>query len=146
MALIKNKKAFFDYEISERLEAGIELFGHEVKSLKAGNGSLDGAYVIARGNEIFLVNMHIPPYQPKNTPADYDPYQPRKLLLHKKEIGRLVGVEKQKRLTIVPLSVYNKSGKIKIEIGVASGRKKHDKREIIKKRDTERELGRRLRG
>ncbi|MBI1999564.1 MAG: SsrA-binding protein SmpB [Parcubacteria group bacterium] len=146
MALIQNKKAYFNYDIEEKLEAGIELHGFEVKALKGGRGSLDGSYVIVRGNEAYIVNMHIPPYQPGNTPAGYDPYRARKVILHKDEIARLTGIEKEKGLTAVPVSVYNKSGKIKIDIGIGRGKKKYDKRAAIKKRDTEREIGRRLKG
>jgi SsrA-binding protein len=144
MSLIKNKKAYFNYEVVEKFEAGIELLGFEVKSLKNGQGSLEGAHVSVRGGEAFLLNATVPPYQVANTPDDYEPDRRRRLLLHKKEIESLVGTEKQKGLTIVPLSVYNKGGKIKVEIGIAKGKKKHDKRETIKKRDTEREIGRTL--
>lgn len=144
MALVSNKKAYFNYEIQEKLEAGIELAGFEVKALKGGRGSLDGAYVILRGNEAFLVNMHVPPYQPKNTPESYDPYRARRLLLHKREIEKLIGTEKQKGLTIVPLSLYASDGKIKADIAIVRGKKKHDKREDIKRRDLEREIGRKL--
>jgi len=123
---------------------GVELFGFEVKSLRKKQGSLEGAYIIARGNEVFLIGATIPPYQPTNTPDNYDPARNRKLLLTKKEIERLSSFEKQKGLTIVPISVYNKGIKIKIEIGVAKGKKKYDKRESIKKKDTERDLKRTL--
>lgn len=142
--LIVNKKAYFNYEILEKIEAGISLLGHEVKAIKAGKGSLVGAYVIVRGNEAFLVETDIPPYQPNNVPEKYDQRRPRKLLLHKKELARLVGFEKEKGLTLIPLSLYNKNGKIKVEIGVVRGKKKHDKRETIKKRDTERDIRRTL--
>jgi len=144
MALIQNKKAYFDYEVLEKFEAGLKLHGFEVKSLKNKQGSLAGAHVIVRGSEAFVVEMHIPPYQPANTPKEYDPYRARKLLLHKKEIAQLLGFEKQKGLTIIPISVYNKSDNIKVEIGVARGKKRHDKRETIKRRDTERDIGRTL--
>jgi SsrA-binding protein len=144
MPLIQNKKAYFNYEILEKMEAGIELLGFEVKSLKKGQGSLEGSHVTVRGNEVFIINMQIPPYQPANTPKDYNSTRNRRLLLTKKEISRLSGEENQKRLTIVPLSVYNKGRKIKIEIAIVHGKKKHDKRETIKKRDTEREIRRTL--
>ena len=142
MSLIQNKKVYLNYEIQETFSAGIELFGFEVKSLRKKQGSLEGAYIIARGNEVFLIGATIPPYQPTNTPDNYDPARNRKLLLTKKEIERLSSFEKQKGLTIVPISVYNKGIKIKIEIGVAKGKKKYDKRESIKKKDTERDLKR----
>lgn len=144
MALIQNKKVYLNYEIIETFQAGMELFGFEVKSLRKKQGSLEGAYIIIRGNEAFLIGMTIPPYQPTNTPDSYDPIRNRRLLLTKKEISRILGLEKQRGLTIVPISVYNKGVKIKIEIGVAKGKKKYDKREDIKKRDTERELKRTL--
>lgn len=142
MSLVQNKKAYFNYEILEKTEAGIELLGFEVKSLKAGQGSLEGSHVTIRGNEVFVINMNIPPYQPANTPKDYDSTRNRRLLLTKKEIVELNKKEDQKGLTIVPLSVYNKGRKLKLEIAVVRGKKKYDKRESIKKRDTEREIKR----
>lgn len=142
MALIQNKKAYFDYEILEKIEAGIKLFGFEVKSLKKSQGSLLGSHVIIRGNEGFVVNMDISPYQVANTPKEYDPKRNRKLLLNKKEISKLSEYEKQKGLTIIPLLVYNKGKKLKLEIAVVRGKKKYDKREAIKKRDSEREMRR----
>ncbi len=144
MSLIQNKKIHFNYEILEKLEAGIELFGFEVKSLKAGQGSLEGAHVMVRGKEAYVVGINIPPYQVKNTPKDYEPDRSRKLLLSKKQIYDFEELEKQKGLTIVPISVYNKGSKLKLEIAVVRGKKKHDKRESIKKRDTEREIRREL--
>lgn len=142
MSLITNKKAYFDYEILEKIEAGIELFGFEVKSLRDGQGSLLGAHVTIRGREAFVINMQIPPYQPANTPRDYDPLRNRRLLLTKKEIEELAKIESQKGLTIVPLSVYNSGRKLKLEVAVVRGKKKYDKRETIKKRDTDREIRR----
>lgn len=144
MSLIENKKAYFNYEIPEKLESGIELLGHEVKSIKGKLGSLDGAYIIVRGGEAYLINAHIPAYQPGNTPESYDPYRNRRLLLTKKEISELATAEVTKGLTIVPISVYNKGRKLKLSLGIGRGKKKSDKRESIKKRDTERELGRTL--
>lgn len=144
MSLIENRKARFHYEILNTLEAGVELLGSEVKSLKGGQGSLEGSHVTIRGNEAYLVGVTIPPYQPGNTPKEYDPIRNRKLLLTKKEIAELSGIEKQKGLTIVPLSVYNKGRNVKIQIGVARGKKQFDKRETIKKRDADRETRRTL--
>jgi SsrA-binding protein len=144
MSLIQNKKAYFNYEILDKIEAGIELLGFEVKSLKKGQGSLEGSHIVIRGNEAFVVNMQIPPYQPANTPPDYDPLRNRRLLVTKKEIGRLSEEENQKGLTIIPISVYNKGRKLKIEVAIVRGKKKYDKRESIKKRDTEREIRRSL--
>jgi SsrA-binding protein len=138
----ENRKARFNYDFLEKYEAGIELLGVEVKSVRAGQMSLEGAFVIVRGGEVFLVNANIPPFQPANTPPDYDPLRNRKLLLTKKEIAELAGSEKNKSLTIVPISVYNKNRKIKLEIALVKGKKKFDKRETIKKRDTDREIRR----
>ena len=144
MTLLENKKAGFDYEILEKFEAGINLLGFEVKSLKMKRGSIIGAHVIIRGGEAFIVGMEIPPYQPLNTPKDYDPKRTRKLLLHKKEIEYLGGKGSQKGLTLIPFRAYTKSNFVKISFAVARGLKKYDKREKIKKRDIERELGRNL--
>lgn len=142
----ENRKMRFDYETLEKYEAGIELLGSEVKSVRGGHMSLEGAFVIVRGGEVFLINANIPPYQMKNTPVDYDQLRNRKLLLTKKEIVELAQSEKNKSLTIVPISVYNKNRKIKIEIALVRGKKKHDKRETIKKRETDREIRREFKG
>lgn len=145
MAIItENKKAKFDYEILETYEAGIELKGFEVKSVKNGRINLAGSYAIIRNNEIWLLNTDIPAYQPKNAPVDYDSKRTRRLLLKKTEIKNLIGRIHEKGLTLTPLKVYTKdeTGKIKIEIGLAKSRKKADKRELIKKRDVEREIKR----
>lgn len=142
--LIDNRKAFFNYEILETYEAGIKLLGHEVKALKNGKGSLSGSYVVARGGEVFLIGAEISPYQPKNTPKEYDPKRTRKLLLNSKEMRQLSDKENERGLTIVPLSLYNKKGKLKLEIAVCRGKKKFDKRETIKKRETDREIRRTL--
>ena len=144
--LIENRKARFNYELLEKLDAGIELFGFEVKSLRQKQGSLDGAYVIVRGGEAFLVNSFIPPYQPKNTPKEHDPRRNRKLLLTKKELAELAGAESKKGLTIVPLSVYSKGRKVKVGIAIARGKKKYDKRETLKRRDVERDIRREMKG
>jgi len=138
----ENRKARFNYEILEKYETGIELLGTEVKSVRGGQMSLEGSFVIVRGGEAFLINANIPPYQVKNAPKDYDPLRNRKLLLTKKEIAELAGSEKNKSLTIVPISVYNKGRKIKVNIALVKGKKKFDKRESIKKRETEREVRR----
>ena len=144
MNLAHNRQAGFRYEIMEKFEAGIELRGFEVKAIKTGRINLAGAHVIVRGNEIYLINADIAPYQPKNTPADYDARRARRLLLTKKEIAELLVVERQKRLTIIPISVYSDKGKIKVEIAVARGKKKYDKRETIKKREVNRQIRRTL--
>jgi SsrA-binding protein len=113
-----------------------------VKSLQGSQGSLDGAHVTIRGGEAFIVGMFIPPYQVGNTPKEYDPYRNRKLLLNKNEIRDLEAVEGKQGLTVVPISVYNKGSKIKLDIASVKGKKKFDKRETLKKRDTERETNR----
>lgn len=144
MSLITNRKAGFNYEILDKYTAGIELFGFEVKSLQKGQGSLDGAHVTVRGGEVFVVGMFVPPYQPNNTPKDYEPERNRRLLLQKKEIRDLEKNEQTKSLTIIPLSVYNKGSKIKLDIALVRGKKKYDKRETLKKKDTMRDVARDL--
>ncbi|MEX0918415.1 MAG: SsrA-binding protein SmpB [Candidatus Paceibacterota bacterium] len=142
--LVSNKKARFDYELLDQYEAGIELTGREVKSLKNGQGSLLGAHIIIRGGEAFLVGTTIPPYQPANNADTYDPARPRRVLLTKKELATLAGQEKTKGLTIVPLSVYSKGKKVKLRLAVVKGKKKYDKRETLKKKDAKREIERTL--
>jgi SsrA-binding protein len=159
---VENKKIRLDYEIMESYEAGIELLGFEVKSLRAHTASLLGSYVIIRGGEAFLVGAHIPPFQEKNTPTSYDPNRNRRLLLRKNEIAELANLKKG--LTVVPISVYSKGGekrvvngknvksknsseittggKIKIDIAIVRGKKKYDKRETLKKRASERDIAR----
>ncbi len=144
MNLVEHKKARLDYEILEEFEAGIELFGHEVKSLRTRQGKLEGSHAIVRNGEAYVVGMQIPPYQPANTPESYDPTRSRRLLLTKKELDELEAAEGKKGLTIVPLSVYNKGSKLKLRLAIARGRKKYDKRDVLKKRDAEREIERTL--
>jgi len=138
----ENKKAYFNYQILEKFEAGVSLIGQEVKAIKTRGINLTGSYVIVRHEEIYWIGTKIPAYQPKNAPPDYNPERSRKLLLKKSEIKYLIGKAKQKGLTLVPLKVYIKNGKIKIEFGIVKGKKKFDKRELIKKRETEREIRR----
>lgn len=135
MEYATNPKAHFDYEILETIEAGIVLEGHEVKSVKTGKVSIKGAYVRILNNEPYLIGATISPYQPANTPADYDPQRSRKLLLSKKQISTLVGTSQAHGLTLVPLKLYNKRGLVKVLIGIARGKKKYDKREALKKKD-----------
>ncbi|MEX0910356.1 MAG: SsrA-binding protein SmpB [Candidatus Paceibacterota bacterium] len=144
LSQIKNKKVNFNYELLEKYTAGLELLGTEVKAIKTGHGSLEGAHVIIRASEAFLVGATIPPYQPANSPEDYDPTRTRRLLLQKKELAELEKSLQTKGLTIVPISMYNKGRLIKLDIALARGKKKFDKRETIKKRDVERDLGRSL--
>lgn len=145
-ALATNKKAYFNYEILEKIEAGIVLTGMETKSVKTGKANLAGSFAIIRDNKISLVNCSIPPYQPKNINFIYSPDRTKKLLLNKKEIGYLKGKIKQQNLTLIPLRMYNKHGLIKIELGLAKGKKKFDKRETIKKRESKRKIERAKRG
>ncbi len=150
MALLENKYIGREYEILESFDAGLELLGIEVKTLREKRGSLKGAHVIVRpstklgasGGEAFLTGMHIPPYQPANTPKGYDEYRPRRLLLTKKEISRLSGLEKERGLTILPKNVYNKGNKLKVSLVVVRKLKKHDKRELLKKKEANRETER----
>ncbi len=142
--LAENKRARFDYDVLEDYEAGIELLGLEVKSLKAHGATLDGSHVTIRGGEAYIMQMSIPPYQPSNTPADYDPLRNRRLLLTKAQIRDLAAVEAGKGLTIVPLKVYNKGRKVKVSIAIVRGKKKFDKRESIKRRESDRDIHRTL--
>ena len=139
---LSHKKAHFDYEVLQTYEAGIVLSGHEVKSVRASRGKLEGGFVIIRGGEAFLVGVNINPYQPNNQLKKYDAERPRKLLLKKKE---LLEIEKQTEtagLTAIPLTLYNSGRNIKLELAVVKGKKLHDKRESIKARDTKRDIQR----
>ncbi len=140
--LAENKKAYFDYEILERFEAGMKLLGWEVKAIKGKKTSLAGARAIIRAGEIFLVGLDIAPYQPNNPPQNYEEQRTIKLLLSKKEINRAEGKISQKGLTLVPLKLYTKSGKIKAEVALVKGKKQFEKREKIKERETKRKIGR----
>ncbi len=158
--IAENRRARFDYAITETIEAGIELLGYEVKGAKAGRLNLAGSYAIIRAGsprrlaspelrrggsfrrsagEAWLINAQIPPYQPKNTPTEYNPSRSRRLLLHKDEIVKLIGALKAKQF-LIPLRAYVKNNFIKIELGLGKSRKKTDKRELLKKRTTEREM------
>lgn len=143
-ALSENRKAYFNYEIIESLEAGIELKGYEVKAVKSGRANLAGAFATVKDGQIWLTNADIPPYQPKNTPEGYEPTRVRRLLLKKSEIEYLISKLQSERLTIIPLKLYNKGGRIKVELGLARGKRKYEKRETIKKRETQREIRRTL--
>jgi SsrA-binding protein len=138
----ENKKAYFNYEILEKFEAGISLLGQEVKSLKTRGANWAGSWIIIKDNEVFWVGCKIPPYQPKNIQKDYNPDRSRKLLLQKKEIKYLIGRIRQKGLALIPLKIYTKNGKIKIEFALVKSKKKADKRDLIKKREAEREIER----
>ena len=136
----ENKRALFDYEILGAFEAGIVLKGYEAKAVTSGRVNLSGSYASLVRGELWIVNLDIPPYQPKNIPGPYDPKRSRKLLVTKSELNELVG--KTKGLTLIPMKMYSKRGKIKLEIGLAKSRKKKDKREVIKQRETQKEIKR----
>lgn len=137
MSLVQNKKVHLNYELTDTFEAGLELKGFEVKNISLKQGSLDGARVILRGGEAYVVGMYVPAYQLANTPASYDPYRTRRLLLNKKEIVRLAAELEGTNLTIVPVSLYNK-GHIKMEIALAKRRNKSDTRQYLKEKDDRR--------
>lgn len=142
--LIQNKDIFRNYEILEKFEAGISLYGFEVKAIFSGKGSLKGSYVSKKGNELYLLNFYLPPYQENNLFKNYDPFRPRKLLLKKKEINYLINKLKTKGLTIVPTKIYNKNNLIKIEIALVRGLKKYEKREKLREKDYQRLYERKL--
>lgn len=139
---IENRRARFEYEIIEKYEAGIELNGCEVKSLREGGGTLTDVYATTRSGQLFLRGMHIKPYEQANA-ENQVPDRDRRLLMHKREINRLIGATSQKGLTMVPLRVYfNARGWAKVELGLCRGKREHDKRDTIKKRDLDREMRR----
>ncbi|NLM84935.1 MAG: SsrA-binding protein SmpB [Clostridiales bacterium] len=137
--IAQNRKAFHDYFILERYEAGIELFGTEVKSIRAGNVNLKDSYCTVKDGELFARNLHISPYEKGNI-FNRDPLRPKRLLMHKREINRLYGRLKQEGLTLVPLSIYLKNSLVKVELGLCKGKKLHDKREAAARRDAGREM------
>ena len=145
MSIIENRKAFHDFFIEERHEAGIILEGWEVKAIRAGRSNIKEAYVIVRNEELFLFGMHISPLPSASTHVHADPVRTRKLLMHKKEISRLIGKVERAGYTLVPLNLHFLKGRIKLEIGLAKGKKQHDKREDEKKKDWDREKQRLLR-
>jgi SsrA-binding protein len=140
-----NRKARFEYEILDTFEAGIALLGPEVKSLRAGNANLSDAYAIVRRGEVFLVNAHIGPYEQAGR-ANAAPRRERKLLLHRAEIARLGSRVAERGFTLVPIELYFKNGRAKVELGLARGKKSHDKRESIRQRESDREMQRAVRG
>jgi SsrA-binding protein len=141
--IAKNRKAKHDYFLLETFEAGISLQGSEIKSIRAGHISIKEAYVKVDGEQAWLVNAHISPYDPASR-ENHDPIRERKLLLHKKEIARLWDEVRQKGATIIPLQVYLKNGKAKVEISIVKGKKNYDKRQAIAKKDSQREIERSL--
>ncbi len=141
---IQNRKAHFNFDVLETFEAGLVLEGFEAKSIRVGRGKLEGSHVIVRGGEAFLVGSSITAYQPANTPKSYEPDRARKLLLSKKQLLHIEQQTEKAGLTAIPLKLYNKGSKIKLEIALARGKKKHDKRESLKARDSKRDIERTL--
>jgi len=141
--IARNKKAYHEYFILEKYEAGVELFGTEVKSVRQGNVNLKDSFCVVKNGELFANGMHISPYEKGNI-FNRDPMRPKKLLMHKREILRLYGRIKQDGLTLVPLSVYMKDSRVKLEIGLAKGKKLHDKRETAAAKSSEREMEKHL--
>jgi len=141
----RNRRARFEYEILDTFEAGIALLGPEVKSLRAGKANLSDAYAVIRGREAFLHGAHISPYEQAGR-ENPDPRRVRKLLLHRVEIGRLAGQVAERGLTLVPLRLYFRKGRVKVELALARGKRRHDKREAIRRREEEREIERATRG
>ncbi len=140
----ENRRVRFDYEILETFESGIALKGFEVKAVKSGRVNLAGSFALLKPDGLWLMNADIPPYQPKNTPADYDQKRSRRLLVKREEMRERIGKAHSANLTFVPVKMYNKRGLVKVEIAVAKPRKKADRREAIKKRETKREISRTL--
>jgi SsrA-binding protein len=143
-SIARNKRARFDYEILETWEAGIVLTGTEVKSLREGKANIGDAYGVVREGEIYLINMHVSPYE-RGGYANHEPDRTRKLLLHRKEIRRLIGAVERQGLTLIPLELYFKNGVAKVAIALGKGKKLHDKRDTERRRDAEREMARAVR-
>lgn len=141
VSIARNKRARYDYHLLETFEAGIVLRGTEVKSLRAGKANISDAYGILRDGEIFLLNAHIQPYESRGY-ANHDPTASRKLLLHRREIRRLIGAVERQGLTLIPLELYFKNGVAKLALALAKGKKLHDKRDTERQRDAEREMAR----
>jgi len=137
--ICQNRKAYHDYHIEETVEAGISLQGTEVKSLREGRANLKDSYVLAKGGELFLLNCHISPYSHGNI-MNHEPLRTRKLLLHKKQISSLIGTANTKGYTLIPLKLYFKGSFVKVEIGLAKGKRLYEKREAIKEREAKREI------
>lgn len=145
MSIIANKKAFHDYFIEEKFEAGLALEGWEVKSIRSGRANIKESYVVIRNGEVFLFGMHITPLPEASTHIHPDPIRTRKLLLHAKQISKLIGQVERAGYTLMPLDLHFQRGRIKVEIGLAKGKKQHDKREAEKERDWNREKQRLMR-
>src|ERR1700730_5659273 len=145
MSIVQNKKAFHDYFIEERFEAGMALEGWEVKSIRAGHVQVKEAYVVVKGAEIYLIGCHVTPLASASTHIQADPTRTRKLLLHAEEIRKLIGKVERAGYTLVPLDLHYTRGRVKIEVGLAKGKKQHDKREAEKEKDWKREQHRLMR-
>ena len=145
MSIAENRKAFHDYFIEERIEAGIVLEGWEVKAIRANRANLKEAYVVVRGEEVFLLGSHISPLPTASTHINPDPTRTRKLLLHAEQIRKLIGKVERAGYTMVPLNLHYNKGRIKLEVGLAKGKKQYDKREAEKQRDWDREKQRLMR-
>lgn len=140
----QNRKAFHDYFVEDRCEAGIELFGTEVKSIRAGTLNLKDSFCVAKDDEIYAYSLHISPYEQGNI-FNRDPDRPKRLLLHKREIRKLHALQKQDGYALIPLSVYFKNSRVKVELGLCKGKKTYDKRDAVAKRDAKREMDRAMR-
>lgn len=145
MSIVENRKAFHDYFIEERFEAGIALEGWEAKSIRAGRANLKEAYVVVKGGELFLIGAHLSPLATASTHVHPDPTRTRRLLLHREEINRLIGKVERAGYTLTPLDLHYSKGRVKLAIGLAKGKKQHDKRAAIKEREWNREQQRLLR-
>jgi SsrA-binding protein len=145
MSIVENRKAFHDYFIEERFEAGLSLAGWEVKAIRGGRANLKEAYVVVKGGELLLIGAHISPLATASTHVQADPTRTRKLLMHREEINRLVGKVERAGYTLTPLDLHFSHGRIKLEIGLAKGKKQHDKRATIKEREWAREQQRVIR-
>lgn len=145
MSIISNKKAFHDYFVEEKFEAGISLEGWEVKAIRAGRANIKESYIVVRDGEVFIFGMHITPLAEASTHVNPDPIRTRKLLLHIEQINKLIGKVERAGYTLIPLDLHYQRGRIKVEIGLAKGKKQHDKREAEKDRDWDREKARLMR-
>jgi len=145
MSIIANKKAFHDYFVEEKFESGIVLEGWEVKAIRAGRANIKESYVVIRDGEVFIFGMHITPLAEASTHVKPDPIRTRKLLLHAKQISKLIGLVERAGYTLMPLDMHFQNGRIKLEIGLAKGKKQHDKRDAEKDRDWDREKARLMR-
>jgi SsrA-binding protein len=146
MSLATNKKATLNYEVLDKFEGGLELHGFEVKAIRMGRIKFDGSYIVIQHDEVFLKNAEIAPYQPNNIPKEYEPNRLIKILISKKEILKLKQKIEKEGLTLIPLSIFNKNKKLKLDFALAKGKKKHDKRQDIKRREDKIEILRAIKG